>query len=145
MFHLRPIDPAVDFERVAELMRLTWPSDTAHTLEEAWRSQRDARVFYTLGCDVSGRVAGVGQVTCSTTDGPESYRIRVVVDPADRRRGLGSLISEDAQRFIYALGGGRITALVWDNCPEGAGFAERQGFTRQGSSFISVLDIASFD
>jgi GNAT superfamily N-acetyltransferase len=145
MFHLRAVDPDTDFERVAELMRLVWPPDTAQKLEEAWRVQQDARVFYTLGCDAMGRIAGVGQVTYSVNNDPESFRIRVVVDPADRRQGLGSLICEEVQRYILALGGQRITAFVWDNCPECARFAEKHGYNQHGASFISVLDMAGFD
>jgi GNAT superfamily N-acetyltransferase len=34
---------------------------------------------------------------------------------------------------------------VWDNCPAGLCFAERQGFSQQGASYISVLDVAGFD
>lgn len=145
MFHLRSIDPDMDFERVAELMRLVWPSDTAQKLAEAWRTQHDAHVFYTLGCDDTGRIAGVGQVIYSTTNDPESFRIRVVVDPANRRQGLGSLICEEAQRYILALGGRRISTFVWDHCTEGVRFAERHGYIHNGASYISVLDVAGFD
>lgn len=145
MFHLRQIDPDADFERMAELMRLVWPADTAQKLEEAWRTQQDAQVSYTLGCDAEGFIAGVGQVTCSTSNDPESYRIRVAVDPVCRRRGLGGRLCAELQRVIAEQGGSRITAFVWDNCPEGACFAERMGFTQQGGSHISVLDLAGFD
>lgn len=145
MFHLKPINPDADFVRIAELMRLVWPSDTAQKLAEAWRTQQDARVFYTLGCDATDFITGVGQIACSTSNDPESYRIRVVVDPACRRRGLGSLIYDEVQRYVVAHGGSRITAFVWHDCPAGAHFAMRHGFTPQGGSHISVLDVAGFD
>lgn len=145
MFHLRPIDPDADFSRVAELMRLVWPSDTAQKLEEAWRTQQDARVFYTVGCDAAGGIAGVGQVTCNTNNDPESFRIRVVVNPMCRRRGLGSLLCDELQRIVEVQGGSRITSFAWDHCPEGSQFAVKHGFTQQGGSHISVLDIAGFD
>jgi GNAT superfamily N-acetyltransferase len=145
MFHLRPVDPDADFERVAELMRLVWPADTSQKLKEAWRTQLDSRIFYTLGCNVAGSIAGVGQVMCNTSNDSESYRIRVVVDPADRRRGLGSLLYAELERFILAQGGTKISTFVWDGCDEGLRFASQHGFTQQGASFISVLDVASFD
>jgi GNAT superfamily N-acetyltransferase len=145
MFHLRPIDPDADFERVAELMRQVWPADTTQKLKEAWHTQQDARVFYTLGCDATGRIAGVGQITCNPSNAPESYRIRVIVDPADRRRGLGGLLYPELERSIVAQGGTKISAFVWDGCEEGLRFAKRQGFIQQGASFISVLDVTGFD
>ena len=145
MFHLRPIDPDTDFKRVAELMRLVWPSDTGQNMEEAWRTQRDAAIRYTLGCDAADRIAGVGYVSCSNTNQHKDFRVEVVVDPACRRRGLGNLLYDDAQHFISAQAGESISSFAWDNCPEGARFAEHHGFIQQGASFISVLDVAGFD
>jgi GNAT superfamily N-acetyltransferase len=126
-------------------MRLVWPSDTAQKLEAAWHAKDGAAKHYVLGCDATDRIAGFGHATGGTSAEPNAYRIRVIVDPADRRRGLGSQLYAGLQHYILALGGESISAFAWDHCPEGRRFAERQGFAQQGASFISVLDVAGFD
>lgn len=145
MFHLRPIDPDVDFERIAELMRLVLPNYTAQMLEDEWRAKDGSLNYYTLGCDEAGRIAGVSLIYCRSVGQSNAYRIVVIVDPAERRLGLGSLLYEEAQRFTLDRGGENHSAFVWDNCEAGIRFAEKRGFTYVHSHFTSRLDVAGFD
>lgn len=145
MFRLRPIDPEADFERLADLIRLVWPNDTAQSLREEWRSQNGSIQRYMLGCNDSGRIDGLSLVYRTAAASAGDYRAIVIVDPAHRRRGLGTLLYDEACRFIIDQGGEKIIANVCDDCPEGARFAGQRGFMYVNANFISVLDVAGFD
>lgn len=145
MFHLRPINPDTDFERIAELMRLILPNYTAQMLEDEWSAKDGSLNHYTLGCDEAGRIAGVSLVYCRSVAQPNAYRIVVIVDLEERRHGLGSMLYENAQRFALDRGGEKLSAFVWDNCEVGIRFAKQRGFTYVNSHFTSRLDVAGFD
>lgn len=145
MFHLRPINPDADFVHIDELMRLVLPNYTAQMLEDEWRAKDGSLNHYTLGCNEAGLIAGVSLVYCRSVAQPDAYRIVVIVDPAERRRGLGSQLYEDAQRFVLDRSGEKLSAFVWDNCEAGIRFAEQCGFRYVNSHFTSRLDVAGFD
>jgi ribosomal protein S18 acetylase RimI-like enzyme len=62
-----------------------------------------------LVAEVDGRIVGT---VIAAFDGWRGNMYRLAVDPAERRRGIGSALIGEGEMRIRALGGRRITALI---------------------------------
>ena len=96
--------------------------------------------------DDRGVVVAFGQ----TSDGgvfraPEgAYRTGVRVDPAWRRRGIGSHLLETLEEHARAKGAPKSQGNVRGDEPEGVAFATRHGYTEYHRRIDSYLDVATF-
>lgn len=77
---------------------------------------------------------------------PEGFFfLQVIVDRALRGQGVGRVLARSALNFIQENGGTRVQTQVRDDDPAALAFAQRRGFTRKYHTFMSRLDVHSFD
>jgi GNAT superfamily N-acetyltransferase len=76
---------------------------------------------------------------------PGRYSLSVVVDPAVRKRGIGTLLYGNALRWAQEQGTTSLESEVRDNCPACLRFAQQHGFAVDRHIFESVLDLSAFD
>jgi RimJ/RimL family protein N-acetyltransferase len=76
---------------------------------------------------------------------PGHFRLRLVVDTGWRNQGIGTQLLAEGVRFAQIQGVSRLESSVRDNAPESLRFAERRGFRLHRHSFLSALELASFD
>ena len=143
---LRELTPADDPRRV-ELLNLEASQPvTAADLADWRRSEDPRRVTYRVGAeDDSGWIAGYAHALREHWNASGLFWIYVVVDPAARRRGIGSLLFEAVRDFARAHGATRYHAEVRDTLPASLAFATRHGFAVERHIFESTLDLAAFD
>jgi GNAT superfamily N-acetyltransferase len=147
-FTLRPLDPALDFPPLVELLRYT-AGGVLVTVEQLFDWHRSAppdRVReQTVALDASGALVGYGDAGRDTWMRPGRFWASVVVAPEARSRGLGARLYGGIDAFARAHGATELDGEVPENSAAGARFAERCGFTVRRHIFESVLDLATFD
>ncbi len=147
-FTLRPLDPAVDFEPLAELLRhAAWGQlSSAEQLRDSDLHAPPDRVRQRIvAVDASGALAGVGDAMRDSWMPSGRFLIDVVVAPGARGQGLGSQMYADAEAFACEHGARELEAEVPENSAQGQQFAQRRGFLVDRHMFESVLDLTTFD
>ena len=69
----------------------------------------------------------------------------LIVDPAARRQGIGTLLYNIARQFLREQQATEIELEVRENSPMGLHFAQQRGFTVNKLSCESSLDLSHFD
>ena len=69
----------------------------------------------------------------------------LIVDPAARRQGIGTLLYNMARQFLREQKATEIEIEVRESSPTGLHFAQQRGFTVDKLSFESSLDLSHFD
>lgn len=143
---VREMTPADDARR-AELLNLAAAEPvTAADLAEWRRAEDPQRITYRVGAeDETGWIAGYAHVLRDPWLEAGSFWMHVAVDPAARRRGVGTALFEAVRDFARAHGATRYHAEARDSLPEALAFAQRCGFGVERHIFESTLDLASFD
>ena len=136
-----------DYRSLVALENQTWPD--APTTVEAQREMAEARPDVRWDqrvCEVDGGVAGFG--SCGEAfwlDEPGVFHLYVVVNPAHRRRGIGSRLFRD---LLDRAPTGDIRTLN-SGCREdqvgGMKFLQSFGFRETGRDADAALDLAEFD
>lgn len=144
---VRPVVPALDFPRIAELITQV-ESDpvTAEALHE--REQRRPHGYvgiHLVAADDEERVAGYAKAEHLPWMRPGFFWSWVVVDEQRQREGIGSLLAGQIIEFAASQGATRLESELRDNCARCLRFAERHGFTPYTRHFESMLDLTSFD
>lgn len=145
--NLRPIAPATDFPRMAEILNTARPEPLTAQILHEWEAQAPADLVRqrTAAVDETGRIVGVGRAQREPWMKPGRFWLSVVVDPGQRRQGVGALLYDDALRFAREHGATGLEGEARDDCPECLRFAERRGFKVDRHLFESTLDLATFD
>ena len=95
--------------------------------------------------DSSGELIGFGEVQRKAWYPAGLYRFELLVDPAYRRRGIGTGLANELTAFVRQHGGTRLSADVRDHLPDALQFAEQRGFEVDRHMFESTLDLPTFD
>lgn len=144
---LRPVVPEADYGRIAELVSAveTMPLTREHLLNELRSAPAGQveRVMVAVGDD--GVIAGFSRVFRLPWWSEGRFSVPVVVDPALRGRGTGSLLYADATAWALGEGATRLETAVPDGDPPSLRFAEARGFAIDRHLFTSSLDVAGFD
>src|SRR4051812_12192873 len=82
------------------------------------------------GAERGGRVGGT---VVAGWDGWRGALWRLVVEPAERRRGVGRSLVEAAEKRLRGLGATRISALVGREEGEAAAFWEATGYAHDAN------------
>jgi GNAT superfamily N-acetyltransferase len=111
---------------------------------ESWLHRRrtePARVrALHLVADVEGEVVARAQagLNAHTTAAGAAYG-GIIVDPAHRRRGIGSALLERLERHLDELEAATWTTMIFEN-DDGIAFARRHGFRDERSAVASAVD-----
>lgn len=76
---------------------------------------------------------------------PQKYGMDVIVHPAFRKRGVGTLLYNRLWGELKERGATEIRASAQETVPEGVRFLERRGFEERRRTWESVLDLGRFD
>ena len=144
---LRPVDLDDDAPRLATLINTVEPEPiTAETLRERERRRpAGQRRWRVAAVDHSGWIAGFADSLHDPWMPPGRFSLSVVVDPAVRNRGIGTLLYGNALRWAQEQGATSLESEVRDNCPACLRFAQQRGFAVDRHIFESVLDLSAFD
>jgi ribosomal protein S18 acetylase RimI-like enzyme len=114
------------------------PTDSAADVERLIARDAEALVLATDGDELVGSVM-VGW------DGWRCHLYRLAVHPGHRRRGVGRLLLEHAERRFTEVGGKRVDAMVLDDNELGRSIWEAAGYARQDewSRWVKPLTPAS--
>ena len=144
---LRPLQPQTDFPRLAALRSAGEPEPiTVEQLQE-WETQAPEGQIRqrVVALDAQGQIIGFNDAGRDPWMPPGLFDVEVMVDPAWRQQGIGTLLYQDALQFSQAQGAAQLRGQVRDDCAPGLRFAERQGFRVERHRFESTLDLATFD
>ena len=144
---LRALNPRTDLPRVVELMNQV--DSLPITLEQAreWEASRNTGYLgqRMVATGEDGRILGFSDTGRHAWSPPGRFGLRVVVEPARRRQGIGTALYDDALAFALRHGATHLEASVADDCPEALAFATRRGFVVERHVWETVLDVARFD
>ncbi|HWI62152.1 MAG TPA: GNAT family N-acetyltransferase [Symbiobacteriaceae bacterium] len=143
---LRPVAPETDLARMAEIWNAHVPGfTTVETLQENEQQRpKDFVLQRVAAVDESDRVVGWSIAAHSPFAAAGRWLVRVVVEPAFERQGLGSRLYDEALRFARAGGATRLDSDVRDDLPRGLRYAQQLGFAVDRHLFESVLNVERF-
>lgn len=146
MFTIRPAVEA-DASAVADLINRGYPEpSTVEQVRERIRGSRGSReVTRLVATSDAGEVIGYGHTLRDDWMEPGLFWAHVVVDPAVRRQGVGSLLHGEVMAWARERGGATFRGEARESMPEGLPFAARHGYHIDRHIFESALDLASFD
>ena len=144
---LRPLHPQTDFPRLAELRSAGEPEPITIEQIAEWETQAPEGQIRqrVVVLDAQGQIIGFNDAGRDPWMPPGLFDVEVMVDPAWRQQGIGTLLYQDALQFSQAQGAAQLRGQVRDDCAPGLRFAERQGFSVERHRFESTLDLATFD
>jgi GNAT superfamily N-acetyltransferase len=144
---LQPLNTQADFPRIAELYNTSNPEPiTAEQLQE-WEAQHlQSQIRHRMvALEESGQIIGYNDAGRAPWMPAGLFDLHVLVDPAWRNQGIGTLLYQDALQFCQEHGATRLQGQVRDNCAPCLQFAQMLGFQVTRHSFESTLDLSAFD
>ena len=139
-----------DVERVVEFLNrfatpAQWQAPAAvRHMEQA--SPEPNRLRFVVEDSAGAVVAFAGTGDGGLFRSPDgSWRVNVRVDPAWRRRGVGSALLARLEPHAAGKGAKRLIAAVRGNEPEGLAFARAHGYSEFHERIDAYIDVPSFD
>ncbi len=145
--HIQPLNPERDFPRIAALRNMVDPEPlTAEQLQEWEQHIPEGQIRHrSVAVDDQGQIVGFNDTGWDPWMKPGLFDLRVLVDPARRRQGIGALLYDDALHFSRAHGATRFQGQVRDTDEDGLRFARQRGFDIDRHIFESTLNLTTFD
>ncbi len=143
---LRPMNDA-DFPRIAELTSMVEPEpiDAEAVRERVYSASPSLIQQRIVAVDSDGFITGFSTAFHDSWLIAGHFWIHMIVDKAQRRLGVGSLLFDDAFRYVQQQGATYIDSEVFDQCEECLQFAQHRGFSILRHTFESRLDLGTFD
>ncbi len=134
---IRLLEPESDFPQVLELLNSCGPEPLSMTALLRWyqRAQPGRSIFVFVAADALDRVIGYCEVFHETWFPDGQYQVWVLVDPKQRRQGIGSALFGQAQAFLERQKAASLKSEMRENCPDGLRFAQKRGFTIERHQF----------
>lgn len=151
MHQMEPLDYKRHAKRIAEIEDAYQPGVMSEKELLDWHDnfhaqKRPGEAFYSVvALDEAQCVIGYNELHHGVWQADGTFELRVVVDPTQTQKGIGTTLYEDALTFAKSRQTKRLLVGVADDRPQCVRFAERRGFERKSHSFKSSLDLASFD
>src|SRR6266508_6234596 len=144
---LRPYDAPNDAPRLAELLTQHGPEPiTAAQLLEWERMRSQGSVYLSLAAvGPDGTAVGFAEVSRAPWTAAGHFGLEGIVDPADRNRGIGTLLLRELTAFAQARGATLLKTSVRDHHADALRFVQNRGFEMDRHIFESTLDLQSFD
>ncbi len=141
-FRIRPQTPA-DYHAIADLERAipglsTTPADVSE--------QASSPTFAAMVAERNGRIIGRACTGFWPQHTPAGdLRCVVVVDPAERRQGVGTALWEALQPIFQERRPKHLRANGKGNDPDSLAWAEQRGFLRAHHLLFQELELSTFD
>jgi GNAT superfamily N-acetyltransferase len=146
MTQFRPLDLETDATELARLQNYTLPEPvTAETVREWWEPRKDEIRTTTLALDKQGQAIGFWDVDRETWMRPGHWWLKVLVAPDQRGNGLGARMYSAALDQACQYGATHLESRVSENDAGSTHFAQKRGFQVERHTFVSTLDLTSFD
>jgi mycothiol synthase len=144
---IRLANPTEDFPRIAELLSAdTSETTSAQELLDEHNVDMPERILrHAVAVNAKGAVVGFNFAGHYPSMKPHQYFVRLVVDPAHRRQGIGAQLWDDLVRYLRAQGADALLAEVQEGDPAHYRFAEKRGFTPRTHQMRAILDLQHFD
>lgn len=139
-----------DEASIVEISNRVFP-DHHETLEEFRENRARLRaggfaLALAVAATPDGEVVGFWQVNHMPEQfDPGRYLVRVFVDPAWQRWGVGGTLYEHVLGSLSARGARAVESFARESMPEVAGFLSRRGFRETMRTWETRLDVARFD
>jgi GNAT superfamily N-acetyltransferase len=145
--NLRPLNFKTDGQRALDLVNLFYTEPVALSDFEYWvynlppgrisrRMVVENEEHFIIGYSFAGH---------EVWSPAGHFSVWLIVDPAFRGQGTGTLLYDELERFVLANGADELIMEVNENDPPSQCFAEKRGFTIDRHQFESVLDLDRFD
>ena len=144
---LRPLNPATDFPRIAELTNMVEPEPvTADMLLRRQRLAPPERIAHRIvALDDDEHIVGFSSIVRNPWLQGGQFWFRVIVDIALRNRGYGSALYAADLAFTREQGATHLLSEVRESCAGCLRFAQKRGFAIERRMFVSRLYLDSFD
>lgn len=145
----RPFDPD-DYERLVEIANANQPDDLTSVegmrhWDNSWDTSRFDRLRI-VADDPAGRIVGSGQINHIPYQfHPRKYGMRIAVDPAVHRHGIGSAIYARLMAELRRRDAISVRANAQESKAHGVEFLAHRGFREIQREWESRLDVAAFD
>lgn len=144
---VRSANPETDYERIAELISIVdtepFPASKLHDTDSR---RTEGMTLRRTVVECNGAIVAYSVVLHEAWwSQPHRYMIHVIVDPAERGRGIGTFAYNDALKFLAPLQPTHLTTEVRDNDPASLAFSEKRGFSVRRHFFESRIDLKTFD
>jgi ribosomal protein S18 acetylase RimI-like enzyme len=143
---IREADPQRDYDRAAGIIstfeRLPV---TAESLREWDNRSGEGAVRRRMVAVDGDEIVGYSTIAHDTWDREGFFVTWVIVDPARRGQGIGSMLWDATFAFAQGCGGTLLGADVRDNDPASLHWAEKRGFATRFHLFESTIDLKTFD
>jgi GNAT superfamily N-acetyltransferase len=146
---IRDLTPA-DYPRFCELRNHTMVEPARPDVMEARdrnlpEGEIKMRIAATRPTDADEEIVAVGMSNHWAGMCEGTFFLSVDVDPAFRRRGIGSAVFADLVARTIPVGGRKLISVAREDIPAGSGFLERQGFVYHQRLIDSQMDLAAYD
>src|SRR5579862_9750338 len=138
-----------DLPRLVEIRNRNFP-DEPRTIEQVaygdsiWDASRYDRVR--LVAERDGAIVGWGEVAhMPYRFHPRKYALRLDVDPAHQRQGVGSGLHDELIATLQARGAHRVRARAQESRPASTDFLLHRGYREIQRHWTSHLDVNRFD
>jgi GNAT superfamily N-acetyltransferase len=144
---IRSIQPEADFPKVLELYESFEPEPLSlnAVLRWYWRVAPGRVIHVTIATDAQDQIVGYCEVFHEAWFPAGEFRVFVIVDPMQRKQGIGSALYAEAHTFLAEQGAVSLRSEVRDNCADELRFAEKRGFSIERCQFESTLDLVTFN
>jgi GNAT superfamily N-acetyltransferase len=140
-----------DYDRLIEIYNANYPDYTTSVAEQRARDESIDTTKYlhrrfTCLDPSSGDIVGFGQIShVLDMFHPQKYTVRIWVDPARHRTGIGGAIYDRLIQESKELGAIVLWTTNIEDLPHHREFLERRGFRARSRAWESRLDLTSFD
>jgi mycothiol synthase len=135
-----------ELETTASLLTLADPDGVdANELQEELASLRDrpGKVLRLALARADGAVTGASCLRRYPSEPTGLFHVSVAVEPGARRRGVGTMLLDDALRAAGEAGATRVHAQALDAEPAATAFAVRQGFITIAHALLLRVDLSA--
>jgi GNAT superfamily N-acetyltransferase len=143
----RHVAPETDIPRMTEILNAYSPgtASVAALMHSEQHRPKDWLLQRIAAVDETDRLLGWSVAAHSPVAEEGRWLVRVTVDPAHQRCGIGAHLYDEALRFARQNGAARLDSDVRDSLPQGLRFAEARGFRVDRHLYESVLEVGRFD
>ena len=144
---IRLAEPATDFVQLAALLNKVWREPVTAELLHSWESRPiEGQIRRRMvGVAEDGHIIAYSLVLHEPSAAAGDFFLTAIVDPAQRRQGVGQQMYDEALAFALEQGATLLRGEVNEGDEPGMAFARKHGFAIDKHIYSSVIDLHTFD